>query len=418
MELEGKKTAVFGIGGAGCKIAGLLARSAPENTELIALDTNKKQLEGLDERVLGVPVGESLANKCSSFEEVKESLSAEIGRVESSLDGVDMVMIIASLGGKTGTCLSDFIAELCSEKGLFSLYVPIYPLHKVQGGVEKAEKAIKRMAEKVGGTLIVDNNLKREGGNLPMVQVFNIVNRLIEEMLLGLVYSISDMGMTNLEADELRAFFHGDSYFVVTSGEGSSLEIAIRGGLDEIGRYAEVPSVERVLVLASTPMELAISDIKAANGRIDERYSPDGIKWINTASKDGDYRAITVFAVKELPLIEGVELPEDVGDEEQEEAPEGGEIAGGDKVSEFFDNDISDSVEKYEKDTLKRPALMGLSDKKEKKEPEPEITEEKLEDESEDLDDVVNELVGFPSFKKKGQKKIHEYQDDMGIGYI
>lgn len=417
MEIEGAKTAVFGVGGAGCKILQELSKRVPGNMERIALDTDKAELDALGEGVQKVVLGESLAS-CTSFEETKKALKEEMRAIEDSLAGASMAIVVAGLGGKTGTCIGDFLADLCDQKGIFVLFIPIYPLNKIKGGPERADAAIRRMRDKVDGVVIVDNNLKREEGNLPMLSVFRQVNAVVAELVTILITSISSMGYMNLSRDELRHFFHGDLFFILTSGVGRGVEEARNKALEEVGKCADLSGIRKVLVMLSSPMEVSIAEMRGLNGVIEERLRPEAIKWINIHSKSGETRMLLVSAVEKLPLIEGLPLPGKV------EAP-----AGEDAVSDFFERmpkspeTLSERPEK-----LRSPALMGLSKEAQKKPEEPETKKEpekkpeeleEPEEEEVDLDDVVNELVGFPSFKKKGQKKLGDYRGDQyGIDYI
>jgi len=440
MEIEGAKTIVFGIGGVGCKILNGLAERVPNNTELIALDREQAQLDGLGDRVGKVKIGDALAKR-GSFDEIKGALDSEIIRMETSLESVNLAVIIMSLGGKTGSCIGNFMAELCENKGIFTLVIPIYPLTKGKRGAGEVDASVTRLREKADGVLIVDNNLKKGKGNLPMLSVFKKVNFLVADMVILLITSISSMGWMNLSKDELKHFFHGDVFFLVTSGEGKNLQEASQISLKEIDRYAEVSHVKRVLVLMSAPFEVSIEEMRELNGSIQDKLDPEAIKWISSASEGGDVRSILVSAVSELPLVQGVTLPEHVGKEEPEggDRPDGEEEEGvkgpsegeGRQKSEFeeFLNLQLAAQRKQEEERVKSPALMGLS-KEEKVEEEPEEPEaigepeeeEPRADEEGEIEDIVNELVGFPSFKKKGQKKLGDYKgdskDDMGIGYI
>jgi len=486
-----------------------LSRFTPDNTSLIALDKDKSQLESLSEEVKKVVVGKSLANQCGSFDDVKKALKAEVSGLEDSLEGAEIAIVIVGLGGKTGTCMGNFIVDLCREKNIFTLFVPIYPLTKITGGQARADAMIKRVKAKVDGIVVVDNNLKRGGGNLPMLKVFGNVNTLIVQLVRLLIASLCEEGFTNLNKDELMHFFHGDLFFILTSNRGVSVESASRKALDEIGKYAEVSSVKRTLVLVSAPFEVCITDMRKLNDTIQDRFNPEGIKWVNIQSEKETW-VLMVSAVSELPLVEGVELPEHVKSEkvervqerksvgekenasdgivgvgkgedvardglkdgieevedvnggnkpieEKEEPLEESEIAEGIKEAEeekgdesvnkpekvgapvekkvdvpvekrvetvpvdnqqkFFD--LPDHIGGNNEQPLKSQALLGLSEKKVVEQPKGNVEDgdDELSEEDE-IDEILHELIGFPSFKKKGQKRLGDYKDDLGIDYI
>jgi cell division GTPase FtsZ len=316
MEIGVSKTVVVGIGGAGCKIVRQLSGATQGNCELVALDKDGRELDSLAGNVTKFEVGEALGGKCSCFEELKSMLHAEISGIEESIKGAGMVVIVAGLGGKTGTCLSGFIADLCLKKNIFTLFLPIYPLSSSKG-FKDAETTVKSMKEKVGGIVIVDNNLKKEGGNIPMLQVFGRVNAIIRTFILSLISSISGNGPTNLGIDDLMHFFHGDVFFILTSGSYNDLLKSCKKAMDEISLYADQNEVRRILIIASTPGEVSIGSMRELNAMIGERYDSQGVRWVNSISRGGTM-LLMVSAISDLPLVEGVEMPESIkGDREE-----------------------------------------------------------------------------------------------------
>ncbi len=432
------KALVFGIGGVGCRILKDLSGSVPKNTEMIAIDREETQLDGLGENIHKIEIGNALA-KCESFDNLKKALDSEIAQIEESLDEAGLALVIMSLGGKTGSFIGEFVAELCSERGIFTLVLTVYPLLKGKRGADEVDASVVRLQNKANGVIIIDNNLKRGDGKVPMLTIFKRVNSLIVDLILLFMISISGMGWMNLSKEELMHFFHGELFFLVTSGEGKNLQEAYEKSMDEIGKYAEVPHVRRILVLMSTPSEVSIERIKKLNSLIQEKLNPDIIKWIS-GSLDGDeVHFILIPAVSELPLVQGVKLPDEVGDGKGQEDETGreteSESAGMQKgeFGELPNMQLLDYIR--DEEGIKSPALMGLSDKRktgsqkpiapdelkaqESEENEAEsVREEAEENEEEEIEEIVNELVGFPSFKRKGQKRLDEYGDDMGIGYI
>ncbi len=441
MEIEGAKTVVFGIGGVGCRILNSLVGEVPKNTGLIALDKDQSQLEQLRGGIDKVRIGESL-NKCESFEEIKKALSEEIGKIESSLSGVNMAMVVMGLGGKTGACIGQFIVELCTKRQIFTLAVPIYPLTKGRRGSEEVDSGVDLIREKADGVIIVDNNLKRDE-KTPMLNLFKKVNGVVKSLINSLIISISSMGFMNLNRDELQHFFYGDLFFVATSGDGKGLEEASEKALKEVDKYAESSHIKRSLVLLTSPSELTIQEMRGLNSSIQERLNPDSTKWIGVNSDRMEFQVILVSAVSELPLVQGVKMPDhiesDVKNPDEKEKGKESVVSiprdtRAEEVKSEFEEFLNMQLEAQRKDDeeeYRSPALIGLEKggegQKSSKDAEgvyggpgdkDAVAAEPEVDEDEEIEDIVNELVGFPSFKKKGQKKLNEYQDDLGIDYI
>ncbi len=435
MDIEGAKTAVFGIGGAGCRILEGLAEALPANSALVALDRSRDELDKLPERVEKVKIGESLS-KCGSSGEVREALSGELSGIEDSLEGVNMAVLVSGLGGKTGSCIGDFMAELCRKKGVFTLSVTVYPLAKKTDS-KRMESSVKRMRDRVDGLLVVDNNLKRGKGGKPMLTVFNSVNAAIGDLIFGLVLSVSNAASMSLGKGELEHFFHGDDFFVVASGEGPNPEEALKKALGEADLCVEAASIKRVMILLLSPTDPNIKEMRGLNSAVQDRLKPDSVKWISAAS-EGNARVILVSAASELPLVQSIELPDEVGEGEEGESGGGKEAEAESRPDEGggFEEFLAMQAKERDRGGKPRsPALVGLSPsgegRKEAGRGEHGSGEDDIADslspggadareelsEEEEIEEIVDELVGFPSYRKKGQKKLGDY-DELGIDYI
>jgi cell division GTPase FtsZ len=297
----GTQVVVLGIGGAGSKMVSRLASANPPNAELIALDTDKSQLQSLSPNVKTIAIGDSLSNAGSGG--VKSALTSELQSLDASV-----AIILAGLGGKVGSLLSGSVADICSSKGMFTLIVATYPLMKM-GGSAGAEAVVETLRHHSNGVVVVDNNLHREGDDTPFVERFDRINDIVCDFVTLLLSSISGAGYMNLTEDELRHFFYGDYFFPLAAGSGRDFGSASGAALDNAERYMGHSGVERMLVMTASPSEVGVEEMRALNELVQGRFKPEGIKWVGAYANSDQTGVITVSAVKELPLIKGVELP-------------------------------------------------------------------------------------------------------------
>lgn len=425
-----KKTAVFGIGGAGCKIIRRIAPSIGQDTVLVGLDRDQKQLDHLGEDVQKIAIDKSLSGKCDNFEGLRRSLTTQIGEIESALEDVGMAIIIVGLGGKTGTCISNFIADFCENKSIFSLFVVIYPFSKVNISEEIAKKILGEFRDKSGGVIVIDNNLKQGGGTIPMLQVFEAINSMITSLIQSLIRSNTNVGVQSLDRDELRMFFYGKRFYFVTSGEGANISRAVNYAASEIDKYEGMGDIDKMLVILKTPFEAGIEEIKGVGKTMQDRFSPESIKWINLTIPRQISEALIIGAVKEVPIVHRRQTV--VAEEKDDFDLDGLETihAQEPKKTEKCDPEEASDLDFFSKSfEIKSPALIGLNytkpgaeehegENNQKTEDRPGSKDAADTDEGEyEIDELVGELTGFPVFKKKGQKKLKDY-DDWGIDYI
>jgi len=297
----GTKVVVLGIGGAGSKMVGRLASAIPPNAELIALDTDKSQLQSLA-NVKTIAIGDSLSNAAGSGS-VKSVVASELQSIDAGV-----AIILAGLGGKTGSLLSGSVADFCSSKGIFTLVVATYPLMKM-GGSAGAEAVVETLRHHSNGVVVVDNNLHNEGDDAPFVERFDRINDIVCDFVTLLLSSMSSAGYMNLTEDELRHFFYGDYFFPLAAGRGRDLASASNIALDNAERYMGHSGVERMLIMTASSSEIGIDEMRALNERVQGRFKSEGIKWVGAYANSDQTGVISVSAVKELPLIQGVEMP-------------------------------------------------------------------------------------------------------------
>jgi len=306
MENLGTKVVVLGVGSAGCRMLNQLASSNP-NAELIAVDADKPRLESLNSSIKKVGIGHALT-ECKSPDGIRAFLSGEATGIESALSNAGMAIILANLGGRTASCLLAPIADQCSSKGIFTLIVAAYPLISM-GGEEGMEAKARLLRQHSSGVVIIDNNLNLEKGGVPISEVFDKINSIINEFAILLINSVSGIGYMAMTADELMHFFHGDFYFALTAGHGSTASAASARAIEDVHRYMGHSGVKRMLLLVAGPAEVGLDELRALNDAVQSKYNPETIKWVGAYSSSDYSDLIAVSALSEMPLLQGVEQP-------------------------------------------------------------------------------------------------------------
>jgi len=150
--------AVVGCGGAGTNIAHKIYWASPRvqtvavNTDpahLARSDAHKKVLFGRDldpeEREGRGDVAERSAEKA------REAL-------RRTLEGYDLIFIVAGMGGATGSAAASVVASIANDLNAVSFAIPILPFSAEQGRREAAREAIRRLRELAAVTVVLDND--------------------------------------------------------------------------------------------------------------------------------------------------------------------------------------------------------------------------------------------------------------------
>jgi len=456
------KTAVFGVGGAGCRIVNMLSRDNPQGSRLVAIDLDKKALASLDDEVTKMHLGESL-DDVEDMEEAKKALESDLKGIGDVMAGAEMVIIVAGLGRKTGTYISGYLAKQATDRGILCISVVLFPFPK-QGGknfkVIEAGEAVDNLSKVSNGLVVIDNNLGRKSKSTPMVDVFRTVNSWVLRVVRGFLNSAVGLGPMSMQIDELRFFFHEDLIYVLGSSEEGEAKDALRGALTGVADYTDLSDVQKLLVIMDAPYEVGIVELRDLTDGVEGLSDIPELRWIINTD-ESEFHVAMLAGVEDAPFLREpkaiIEAIDEGPDEEGEETAGAETKEGTGSASSGAEDEpaiglplpglvMSDEAGSRAKD-IRPPALVGLNflDLPGASEEEPPAksakkaiasraakktvkkkavaakkapgAEEEPEDE-EALEEMAAELTGFPLYKRKGQKRLSEYTDEYGIEYI
>ena len=175
------RTAVIGVGGAGCNVVSDIYWDLP-SVDTIAVNTDKDALLNTDaDRKLfickAVTKGEGtrgdslLGRRCAQ---------AHIEEIEDVLSNYDVVYIVAGMGGGTGSGAAPIIAEIAQRLNLVVFSIAIDPFSFETARVKTARDGIAHLRSVCPMTVVVENDLIIEKmANLSMKDAFGIVNKSV-----------------------------------------------------------------------------------------------------------------------------------------------------------------------------------------------------------------------------------------------
>ena len=181
------RTAVVGIGGAGCNILSDIYWNEP-SLDTIAINTDRKAMEAVDaDRKLFIckSVTQGQGTKGDSMLG-KRCAQAHIEEIRGVLSGYDVVYIVAGMGGGTGTGAAPIIAEIAEDLGLITSSILISPFSFETARLSVAREGIMRMRSVCRMTTVIENDLVLK--NYPdctMEEAFSEVNRRISAYIVA-----------------------------------------------------------------------------------------------------------------------------------------------------------------------------------------------------------------------------------------
>ena len=175
------RTAVIGIGGAGCKVVSDIYWDLP-SVDTIAINTDKDTLLNTDaDRKLficrEVTKGEGtrgdslLGRRCAQ---------AHLEEIEEALSDYDVVYIVAGMGGGTGSGAAPIVAEIAQRLNLVVFSIAINPFSFETARSRTAKDGIAHLRSVCPMTVVIENDLVLEKmSDMTMDDAFRTVNRSV-----------------------------------------------------------------------------------------------------------------------------------------------------------------------------------------------------------------------------------------------
>jgi len=216
-EFEVKKTKIriIGIGGGGGNIVSEIAARVKKSSFHIA-NTDFAALRNAPKNVTTFQFGENLTHGLGTGMDAQiaeEAANLERENIKKILEGQDLVIIVASLGGGTGSGAAPVFAQI--SKSLGNLTYGIFTLPFVFEGAKKndiARAALDKFRPYLNAISILPNERVFEvvPKATPFSKTLSYINTTLSESLEGLIETIYDTGVINIDFADLRAILAGN----------------------------------------------------------------------------------------------------------------------------------------------------------------------------------------------------------------
>lgn len=127
---NGLRVGVVGVGGAGGNVLCDLARSIPNLCRSLAINTHAGSLfrSNADRKIFlsDIP-SEPIKSNAFRRQYVQSSARSAISEISEAVAGLDMVLLVAGMGGVAGTEISPIVAQVLRKQNIFTLGFPMLP---------------------------------------------------------------------------------------------------------------------------------------------------------------------------------------------------------------------------------------------------------------------------------------------------
>lgn len=213
------KIKIVGVGGGGGNIIKELSKKldfSSNKIDFLAVNTDVQALETIPNNLKKISIGESRTKGLGTGRDVvlgRTIAEEEEKKIKSIFsDGRDLYILVASLGGGTGTGAVPVFSKIAKELNLTTLGIFTLPF-KFEGKdrIKESQKAIEEAQASLNAVLVIPNEgiFKLVEDNIPFNGALNVINDQLAKSLQGLMTTIYSSGLINIDWADIKTTING-----------------------------------------------------------------------------------------------------------------------------------------------------------------------------------------------------------------
>jgi cell division protein FtsZ len=261
---------IIGVGGGGGNIVSEIAKLVGR-IDFVGANTDVQALKTLSKNVKRFSFGEELTRGLGcGMDAVKgeEAARAEKERIKSMMQGQDICILVASLGGGTGSGAVPVFAEVSRELKNLTLGIFCVPF-SFEGEKRKqlAERALEKLKPMVNSYVLIPNEniFRMIDAKTSLKESLSVVNKLLAETLKGFIETLSLPGLINIDFADVRTLLEGRgrlAYLHSATGAGpTKAQTSLKEVLvNPLGDYG-IAGAERIMFNVTGDKDLKMQDV-------------------------------------------------------------------------------------------------------------------------------------------------------------
>ncbi len=307
------KIRVIGIGGGGGNIVSELAQGV-KRASFVAANTDLQALKEVSRKVERFPFGQSFTQGLGTGMNPELAEMAghnEQERIKKILQGQDLVVLVACLGGGTGSGAAPLFAKI--SKNLGNLTYGIFTLPFSFEGDKKmeiAKTALNNLKPKLNTITILPNEriFQIIEKTTPLKTALSSINKNLAIALTGLIETIYQPGLINIDFADLRTILQGQGRLAylntisLPKKEGTAKEAVERALVSPLYPYG-IKGAKGVLFNIIGEKGISLEEVSQISKTISEKASSEakivfGLQPLSFGKRNASHDAIktTVFA--------------------------------------------------------------------------------------------------------------------------
>jgi len=276
MPVKKIKVKVIGIGGgAGAIVSDI--KSSIKRAKFLVANTDKSSLSKLKRKVNVFQFGQDITGGFGTgmnMETGYVSAEKEIERIKKVLKDADLCILVACLGGGTGSGAVPIFAKTSKKLGNITYGIFTLPFaFEGEKKLEIAKESLRRLRPFVNAIAIIPNErvFKLVDKKVPLKEALSAINKILAFSLEGLIEAIYSPGIINIDFADLKTILGGRgmlSYLnrAEARGEERAKKVLQKILSNPLYPY-NISKARKVLFNISGPADLSISEVsEISNG--------------------------------------------------------------------------------------------------------------------------------------------------------
>jgi cell division protein FtsZ len=305
--------ALVGVGGAGCNTVSRLAHLGARGTRLVALNTDKKQLNALPKSVERVLIGSTITKGLGAGGDPKIGEKAALQSrkaIEPFIRDADLIFLTAGMGGGTGTGGAPVVAEMAHENGSLVIGMVTFPFALERVRVRKAREGIARLAEFCDCLVVIQNDkLYQWVPNMQIEKAFSLADEIVAKAVSGISRTILEPSLINIDFADLKTLTQDKGLGMIALGEASGYsrcEDIVSNVLENPLMDVDYSQASGALLHLTGGPDFNLGDANLVGERLTERLSEDcNVVWGSRIDPSFENRleAFIIFMGIPSPLL-------------------------------------------------------------------------------------------------------------------
>lgn len=304
---------LFGVGSAGISVIDQLVGRGFSPAEMVAVSMDNSGLAGsaAQEKLHLQADSNGGLGTAGSLEHGRVLAEGKLGRFKELCAGVDVVFIVAGMGGGDATSISPVLARAAKESGALVLGFATLPFD-CEGDRRRslAMEGLSDLRAAADGVICLPNQhvLKLVTDSTSVLETFRLSSGLLADAVRGLWWLVAHTGLIEVQFDELSGLLrdrHAESSFAVAEATGAArarevvdklLAHPLLEGGQSLGR------AEAVLVGVMGGPDLAMAEVDRVIQHVREHCAQAQVM-MGAGIEEGfrDRLAVTLIAAQRAP---------------------------------------------------------------------------------------------------------------------